>query len=653
MTTAMRFHSPLALVLTLGITACGTPDQDVPELAAPAPADAVPAADWRAYNGNPAAQHYSPLDQIDRENVADLTLAWRLRTGIFGPSPEQKNEATPLVINGVMYTTVGVTRNVVALDPATGELLWLWRPADGGERYDRAPRKNSGRGLAYWTDGQGDDRLLVVTPDFYLVALDPANGRPIADFGDNGIVDLMVGVRGEINENATIGNSSPATIVGDTVIVGPAHAVAFFPPSRANIKGDVRGYNVRTGERKWTFHTIPEAGEPGYETWLEGSAEYTGNAGVWAPMSADIERGLVYLPVEGALGDFYGGQRPGNNLFGSSLVCLDAATGELVWYYQLVHHDIWDWDTPTAPILMDIVVDGEAIPAVAQITKQAFLYTFNRVTGEPVWPIEERPVAASDVPGEWTSPTQPFPTKPAAFDRQGFSAEDVIDFTPELRAEAIAGIAQFRVGPIFTPPSVPEPNGTQGTLGLPSATGGGNWEGGSYDPETGFLYIGSYTNPYVFAVRPNPEVPDVPFIYGGGGALPFLDGLPLVKPPWGRVTAINMNTGEHSWMVANGPTPDEVASHPRLAGVALPPTGRATRAMLLTTKTLLFATDGWGGTPVLRALDKTTGATIAEIELPGASGGLPMAYEVGGRQFIAIAVAGERGAELVALALPE
>jgi glucose dehydrogenase len=660
--TRTRLRAAFALIVALGTAGCGPSDRDesqgaestepAPTADAAAPIEADPATEWRYYNGNAAAQHYSPIDQIDRDNVGDLSIAWRFGTGNFGPSSEQKNETTPLVINGVLYTSVGTTRNVVALDPTTGETLWLWRPPDGGERYDAAPRKTSGRGLAYWTDGQGNERLLVVLPDFYLVALDPATGYPIVDFGNDGIVDLMVGVRGEVNEDSSIGNSSPPMVVGDTVVVGPAHDVAFFPPSRANIKGDVRGYDVRTGERRWTFHTIPEAGEPGYETWLDGSAEYTGNAGVWAPMAADTERGLVYLPVEGALGDFYGGARPGDNLFGSSLVCLDAETGELVWYFQTVHHDIWDWDNPTSPILMDITVDGETIPAVAQLTKQAFVYTFNRVTGEPVWPIEERPVAASDVPGEWTSPTQPFPTKPAAFDRQGFSADDLIDFTPELRAEALEGIAPFRIGPIFTPPSVPVENGNQGTLGLPSATGGGNWEGGNFDPETGLLYVGSYTNPYVYAVRPNREGAEVPFIYGGGGALPFLDGLPLVKPPYGRITAIDMNTGEHAWMVANGPTPDDIANHPRLDGVEIPATGRPTRAMLLTTKTLLFATDGWGGTPVLRALDKATGETIAEIDLPGASGGLPMTYAIDGRQFITVSVAGTRGAELVALALP-
>jgi quinoprotein glucose dehydrogenase len=622
-----------------------------------APANAPPPAhvydEWRHYGGNLASHRYSPLDQINRDNVASLRVEWRYATGNFGPRPEQKMESTPLMIDGVLYTTVGMTRNVVAIDAVTGETLWLWRPNDG-ERFGRAPRKNSGRGLSYWTDGAGDERLLVVTPGFYLVALDPRTGRQVPGFGENGVIDLMQGVRGEVNEKSSIGNTSPAVIIGDTVIVGPAHEVAMRPPSKANLKGDVRGYDVRSGRRLWTFHTIPEPGEPGYETWLDGSAEYTGNAGVWARMSADEELGLVYLPIEAPLSDLYGGERPGDNLYGNSLVCLDARTGEIVWHYQLIHHDIWDWDNPTAPILIDIVVDGRPIKAVAQITKQAWVYTFDRVTGEPVWPIEERPVPASDVPGERTAPTQPFPTRPAPFDRQGFGPEDVIDFTPELRAAALEGIETFRTGPMYTPPSLGSaPDGTRGLLFLPAPVGGANWEGGTYDPETGMLYVGSFTSPSVFALTSQPDFTDLRYIAGGGAELPWLEGLPIVKPPWGRITAINMNTGEHAWMIPNGPTPEEITNNPALAGVTLPPTGRMTRPMLLATKTLLFGTDGWGGSPVLRAYDKATGEEIAALDLPGSSGGLPMSYAVDGRQFIAISVAGERGAELVTLALPQ
>jgi glucose dehydrogenase len=662
---SFRAAWPLAAVVALA--ACSpstesggsaTADSRAAPPAAQASAAAAPAApagdtvEWRHYGGNLASQRYSPLAQIDASNVAQLRIAWRFATGNFGPRPEARNETTPLMIDGVLYTQAGTTRNVVALDARTGELLWIWRPNDDPERFARAPRKTSGRGPAYWTDGAGNARLFTVTPGFYLAALDPDTGRPVPGFGENGIVDLMVGVRGEINETSSIGNSSPPLVVGDVVVVGPAHEVGMRPRSKANLKGDVRGYDVHTGKLLWTFHTIPERGEPGYETWLNGSAEIVGNAGVWAPMSADEELGYVYLPTEAPLADTWGGERPGDNLFSSSLVALNARTGERVWHYQLVHHDIWDWDNPTAPILMDIVVDGRPIKAVAQLTKQAFVYTFDRVTGEPVWPIEERPVPQSDVPGEWTSPTQPFPTKPPPFDRQGVSIDDLIDFTPELRAEAVEGVKQFRLGPIFTPPSLGNaPDGTRGTLMLPSAIGGANWEGGAFDPETNILYVGSFTNPTLLALEPAPEGYDITYIQGGGGELPWLQGLPLIKPPWGRITAIDMNRGEHLWQIPNGPTPKEIAEHPALRGLDIPPTGRATRPVTLVTKTLLFTAEGWGGSPVLRAHDKASGEVIAEIPLPGAVGGRPMTYMLDGKQYLVVSVAGTNGAEIVALTL--
>ena len=644
------------------LAACGpAPEQSANDgpVAPPAAAaaDAVAGSEsrdveWRFYGGNLASQRYSPLDQIDASNAGQLKVAWRFNTGNFGPRPEARNETTPLMIDGVLYTQAGITRNVVAIDPKSGELLWAWRPNDGEQRFARAPRKTSGRGPAYWTDGAGNERLFTVTPGFHLAALDPDTGRPVPGFGENGIVDLMVGVRGEVTDKSSIGNSSPALVIGDVVIVGPAHEVGMRPPSQRNLKGDVRGFDARTGKLLWTFHTIPEAGEPGYETWLDGSAERTGNAGVWAAMTADVELGYIYLPTEAPLADIWGGERHGNNLYSSSLVCLDAKTGERVWHYQLIHHDIWDWDNPTAPILMDLVVDGRPIKAVAQLTKQAFVYTFDRVTGEPVWPIEERPVPQTDVPGEWTSPTQPFPTKPPPYDRQGVSIDDLIDFTPELRAEAVEGIKKFRIGPIFTPPSLANASdGTSGTLTLPNATGGANWEGGAFDPETNVLYVGSVTNPSVFALQPPPEPTDITYIAGGGAQLPWLQGLPLIKPPWGRITAYDMNQGEILWQRASGPTPKAVAENPALEGLDIPPTGTAARPVTLVTKTLLFTADGWGGTPVLRAQNKATGEVLAEVQLPGFVGGRPMTYMLDGKQYIVVSVAGGNGAELVALTL--
>ena len=607
--------------------------------------------EWPVYGGSLASQFYSPLDQIDADNVGQLKIAWRWYAGNFGPRPESKSETTPLMIDGVLYATAGVTRNVVAIDAATGETLWVWRPGEG-ERFDNAPRKMSGRGVAYWSDGRDDERIVTVTPGFHLVALDADTGLPVREFGEAGVIDMMQWLRGPA-DNIEIGSSSPPLVVGDVIVVGPAHGVGARPNSKAQTKGDVRGFDARTGELLWTFHTIPEAGEFGYDTWRDGSAIYTGNAGVWGPMAADPELGIVYLPVEGGTSDMYGGERPGNNLFANSLVALDVKTGQRIWHQQLVHHDVWDYDNPTSPILLDVVVDGRPIKAVVQLTKQAFAYAFDRRTGEPIWPIEERPVPASDVPFEQSSPTQPFPTKPAAYDRQGFSEDDLIDFTPEIKAAALEEVKDLRLGPMYSPPSLLEAeDGTRGTLVLPHYGGGANWEGGAVDPETGLLYVGSQTNPAVEALRPDPDFTDVHYVFANGPS-PQPKGLPIVKPPWGRITAIDMNSGEHVWMVPNGDTPDDVKNNPALAGVEIPQTGKISRAVLLVTKTLLFAGEGWGGDPILRAYDKHTGEIVAEIDLPGAAAGRPMTYMLDGRQYIVLSVGRPNPAELVALALPD
>ncbi len=612
--------------------------------------------EWRAYGGDHASTGYSPLDQITAENVAELEIVWEWTGRNFGRRPETRTETRPLMIDGVLYATAGTRRSVVAIDPGTGETLWMYR-LDEGERGAEAPRRNSGRGVAYWSPGDSGAgaRIFVVTPGFHLIALDVANGRPISEFGEDGVLDLMIGVRGGIPPVGRIGSSSPPVIVGDVVIVGSAQEVGMAPDSMRNIKGDVRGFDARTGELLWTFHTIPAVGEFGYDTWEDGSAEYSGNAGVWPPFSADLELGYVYLPVEDATSDKYGGHRPGDNLFSSSLVCLDARTGERVWHYQLIHHDIWDRDLPSAPILVDIDVDGRPIKAVAQITKQNWVYVFDRETGEPVWPIEELPVPQSDVPGEKTSPTQPHPTKPAPFDRQGFSEDDVIDFTPELRAQTLELLQNYRMGTLFAPPSLVDgPDGMLGTLMMPRDTGGGNWEGGAVDPETGILYVGSVTNPMVLGLRV-PGTGDSDLSYWSGGRGPRLArNLPLVKPPWGRITAIDLNTGDHAWMVPNGDTPDNIKNHALLRGVELPRTGKISRPMLMVTKTLLFSGEGLSGGPVLHAHDKASGETIAELELPATTTGLPITYMHEGRQYIVVAV-GSRGytAGLVALALPD
>ncbi|MDT8427935.1 MAG: PQQ-binding-like beta-propeller repeat protein [Pseudomonadales bacterium] len=641
MTTTKRLIS--TLIASVGFLACA---QTVWSQSG----TSVDEGDWPDYNGNMAAQRYSPLDQINADNVGSLRIAWRFSTASFGPSPEFNNTSTPLEVDGVLYATMGATRNVAAIDATSGQLLWLWRPQEG-ERYDTAPRKGAGRGVAFWRNGD-EKRILTITPGFLLYSLDAETGLPDPDFGDNGKVDLFVGLRNaEGFDDIDIGSSMPPFVMNDVVVVGPAHRVGMRPRSRINVKGDVRGYDARTGEHLWTFHTIPERGEPGIETWLDNGVEFTGNAGVWAPMSGDPELGHVYLPVESATGDRYGGDRPGANLFANALVALDIKTGERQWHYQLIHHDIWDWDNPSAPVLADLP-NGRKI--VMQVTKQSWVYTFDRETGEPIWPIEEQPVPAGDVPGEWYSPTQPFPTRPAPFDRQGFTEADLIDFTPELRAEALEAIANFRLSPnLYAPPSLANAaDGTVGTLSLPSATGGANWEGSALDPETGILYVPSRTALAVLSVEKD-ENADVDFSQAFGVRVPRVQGLEVVKPPYGRITAIDMNSGDHVWQVANADTPERIANNPALAGVDLPRTGVPTRAGVLVTKTLLFSGEGTGGGPTLYAYDKMTGEIVARIEMPNTQTGQPFTYEHGGKQYLAMFVSGGgKPTELVAYALP-
>ena len=610
--------------------------------------------EWPIYGGDAGHTRYSALDQIDASNFADLEIAWRWSARNFGPNPLIRSSTTPLMIDGVLYATAGMRRGVVAIDAGTGEMLWMWR-MDEGERLASAPRANPGRGVSYWSDGAGDDRVLVVTPGYHLVALDAKTGVPVDGFGAGGTVDLNDGhrTREGIPLVGTIGASSPPTVVGNVIVVGSAHHIGLRPPSMVNTPGDVRGFDARTGRLLWTFKTIPEAGEEGNETWLDDSATYTGNAAVWAPISFDAETGYVYLPTEAATGDYYGGHRHGNNLFSTTLVCLDSRTGEKIWHFQIIHHDIWDWDNPTFPILADLEIDGEPRKIVAQVTKQGFTYVFDRLTGEPIWPIEERSVPQTDVPGEWTSPTQPFPTKPPPFERQGFTEDDLLDFTPELRARAVEVVSAYRMGPIFTPPSLAEaPDGSRGTLSLPSTTGGANWEGGALDPETGYLYVGSQTNVSVLAMIEGGDRSDMNYIFGF--ARPQVArGIPIVKPPWGRITALNLTDGTLAWMVPNGDTPEGVAERLGVDPEDVPRTGKVSRAGVLVTKTLLMAGEGSSGAAVFRALDKMTGETLAQIDLPNAQVGLPMTYMHEGRQYIVISVGGGgEAAELVALALP-
>lgn len=616
-------------------------------VAVQADADTMP---WTHINGSEKSLRYADLDQINASNVDQLQVAWSLDTGPFGPRPETLSVTMPLMVNGTLYATAGATRNVIALDAATGQLLWMWRPQDG-ERFNDAARKGSGKGLSYYNSG-GQEVIFTITPGYYLVALDAHTGMPLESFGVRGSVDLRQGLRlGPGRDDIDIGISFPPFVIDDVVVAGAAHVVGMRPVSASNVKGDIRGFDARSGELLWTFKTIPERGEPGYETWLNGSAEYTGNAGAWAPMSGDIERGVVYVPVESATGDRYGADRLGDNLFASSTVALDFKTGEKLWHFQTTHHDIWDWDTPSAPLVIDL---PNGTPAVVQTLKQSHLFMFNPDNGEPLFPVKERRVPASDTPGEVASPTQPFPVKPAPYDRQGFQEDDLVDFTPEILAMAREIASNYRFSELYTPPSLYQhpKDGTLGTLHLPSSTGGSNWEGAAYDPETGMIYVPSRTATSVLSLVNEPEASTVRYIQGGGRT-PSVDGIPLVKPPWGRITAIDLTSGDHVWQIVNGDTPDEIKHHPLLEGIDIPPTGKPTRSGLILTKSLLFFGEGPGGDPVLHAVDKATGATVAEIALPASATGIPMTYMHEGKQYLVMAVSDFRSpAKIIALTLP-
>lgn len=618
-------------------------------------------SEWKQHRGDFASSNYSSLEQINEDNVSKLKIAWRWKTDNFGPNPEFYFKSTPLMVKGVLYTTTGLSRSIAAIDGETGETLWTFR-LDEKERNAYVPRQNSGRGVAYWEDQlNGKDRIVYLSPSYQLVALDAETGHLVSDFGDHGIVDLKKGIESPLNAlTSPIGSTSPPIIVNNVIVIGSSFPVGLAPSSKSQVRGDILGYDIKTGKKLWTFHTIPQAGEFGNATWKEDSWKYTGNAGAWAPLTADPELGYVYLPIEAATGDFYGGHRPGDNLFSQSLVCLNVQTGQRVWHYQLVHHDIWDYDLPAPPILADILVEGKPIKAVVQVTKQAFVFVFDRITGQPVWPIEEKEVPQSTVPGEKTAPTQPFPTKPAPFDRQGYSEDILVDFTPEIKKEAIKIASKFHKGLLYTPVNLYNPPKELGTLMIPDAVGGANWQGGVFDPEKGMLYVSSSTILRPMSIEPSPKgTVDMDYVaYMGTSRIgPF--GLPLVKPPYGRITAIDLNKGEHKWMVPNTDTPDWVKNNPALKGIKIPRTGTPERIGMLVTKSLLFAGEGsglyasdGGGGKIFRAFNKATGKIVSELELPANQTGIPMTYSINGKQYIVVAVGavGHPG-ELVALSL--
>jgi quinoprotein glucose dehydrogenase len=637
--------------------------------------------EWPSYGGDVGSTRYSPLDQINAVNFSKLQVAWRFKTDNLGPTPEGNLEGTPVMVKGVLYATGGTRRAVIALDAATGELLWKYNE-DEGERGKAAPRALSGRGLAYWTDGT-EERIVYVTPGYRMVALNAKTGQRVPAFGKGGVVDLKEDDDQPIDPlSPDIGLHSAPIVANNVIVIGAAHKPGGVPKSKTNVKGYVRGFDAKTGKRLWTFHTIPKPGEVGFNTWEKDSWSYTGNTGSWGQASIDAALNMVYIGVEMPTGDYYGGHRPGNNLFSESIVALDLKTGQRKWHYQYVHHGIWDMDNPCPPILADITVNGRTIKAVAQPTKQAFMYVLNRETGEPVWPIVEKPAEKGTVPGEWYSPTQPFPTRPPAFARQGISIDDLIDFTPELRAEAVKLVARYKIGPMFTPPVLSNPQGPLATLTLSTAGGGANWPGGSYDPETHVAYVSAQTavtaigllppangrsdmnfisGQAEYTPLPGPEDSTAGAPAGGGRGGLNVRGLPLVKPPYGTITAIDLNRGEILWQVAHGDTPDDIRNNPALKGVPLQRTGRPGQAGQLVTKTLLIAgekgvatqPDGRKGA-LLRAYDKATGKDAGSVFMPAPQSGSPMTYSVNGKQYLVVAISGQGyTGEYVAFRLPE
>lgn len=612
---------------------------------------------WRFYSGDNASTKYSPLDQINKSNVANLKIAWRRpqvdASLLQGASVRLLNNfrSTPIMVDGILYASNGVGL-AEAFDPESGKTLWVQKPDAEGMR------GSANRGVAYW--GEGAEARIITFRNRYLYALDPKTGDPIKTFGNNGVVDLGADVGPR--SSGYRWNSVPL-IARDVIVMGSAMVDQDSATKIEGDPGDVRAYDVRTGKLRWTFHVIPKPDDAAaIKTWVGDSWQYTGAGNVWALMSADDELGYVYLPTTSVTNDMFGGHRLGDNLYSTSIVCVEAATGKRVWHYQTVHHDLFDYDNPAAPILVDITVDGKKIKAVAQITKQSWVYVLDRVTGKPVWPIVERPVPASTVPGEKASPTQPIPTKPPAFDRQGITENDLIDFTPQLKAEALEIFKKYRTGPVFTPPSVAGegPNDLKGTIELPGSIGGADWTGAAFDPETAVLYVPSMTNPFVANLIPgDPKETNLRWRASTRELLQGPRGLPLVKPPYGRITALDLNRGELKWQVANGDGP---RFHPELKALNLPPLGQSVRAAPLVTKSLLFVTEGDqinvrtppnGGGRKIRAYDKATGQVLWETALEAGSTGTLMTYLHKGKQYVVVAIGGiQYPAEFVAFSLP-
>ncbi len=642
---------------------------------APAQEAGVPAGEWRYIGGDAGHTRYSALDEIDGGNFEDLEVAWVWRGDNYGPTVDYVSRSTPLYVDGLLYTVAGSRRTVSAIDPGTGETVWTFREPHT-TRYERGMRNSYGKGVA-WAEVNGRGVIFMSSPGFFLHALDAKTGRPIDGWGATvpldgfaatGVVDMLPDLVGDWEpwlqsgyaydpdhgiprDLGNLSTSSPPIVVNGVVIVGNVHEQGYYQTRTENIPGDILAYDASTGEFLWKFHVIPRPGEFGHDTWENDAWMTTGDVSSWAPMSADPERGIVYIPTNPPTIDFYGGFRPGDNLFGTSIIALDVRTGERVWHFQMVHHDIWNFDNPTAPVLLDVTVDGRPRAVAIQTTKQGFAFTFDRATGEPVWPIEEREVPPSEIPGERLSPTQPFPTRPAPYEMQALTEDMLIDFTPELRAEALEIVRNYRLGPLYNPPiQVGHPSGLRSFVSCPS--GATNIYGPtSADPETGILYVSTLRGCRSENIVPGHEMdePDDPLTTGrtiadwvvaDRGDFGGPRGLPIFKPPYSRIVAIDMNTGEHLWEIPNGDTPERIRDHPALAGVDLPVTGKTSHPVTLATRTLLITAEGTQGDPLLHAVDKRTGERVGTVPIPASGQYGMMTYLHQGRQYVVVQIAG-------------
>jgi quinoprotein glucose dehydrogenase len=627
--------------------------------------------DWPYYAGSITATKYSPLARIDARNVTKLAPVWTWDSpdnALLGTVTKERGgafKATPLMVDGVLYTSTSLNL-LAAVDAGSGKTLWTFDP----KAYESGRRPaNSGwqhRGVSYWegrVDGKISKRVLIATGIGELIAVDATNGAVVTSFGANGRVDLQRQLLRNEDDRRQIGFNSPQLVVGDVIVIGCT--IAERAGSNGNPVGHVQAFDVRTGAPKWLFHTVPHDQEPGVETWEDDSWKNAGNTNPWSMFSADPELGIVYIPNTTPTNDYYGGDRKGHNLYAESLLAIDADTGKLVWHFQGVHHGLWDYDFPAAPTVVDIKVDGKRIKAIAQVSKQGFTYVFDRATGKPVWPIEERAVPQSTVPGEKSAATQPFPMKPPAFVPQGLSDSDLIDFTPEIKAEAKRILEEYTYGPLFTPPTVAGENGKKGTIIRPAASGGANWGGAGFDPDTGYLFVQASTLYSLGGLVPGDTSKGQSQFVGGSTAAPRgPGGLPLTKPPYGTITAIDLNKGEIAWQVPHGDGPRD---HPLLKDLKLPPLGASSHTFLssggpLVTKTLLFVnqvqtrSDGPGFSTTeffMHAFDKKTGALVWEYKMKDPPYGTPMTYEYKGKQYIVVAAGGGGApARLVAFGLP-